>query len=40
MCIFYPLVDASLCLTLLLGFVLSACGKLYIPFVLLFCFKM
>ena len=38
--ILYPLVDASFCLTLLLGFVLSACGKLYIQFVLLFCFKM
>ena len=37
--IFYPLVDVSIHLTPLLGFALNACSKIYIHFVLLFCFK-
>ena len=36
MCIFFPLVDVSIRLSLLLGFVLSACGMVYTHFVLLF----
>ena len=37
--IFYPLVDVSIRLTPLLGLALNACSKIYIHFVLLFCFK-
>ena len=39
MSIFYPLVDVSIRLTPLLSFVLNACGKIYIHFILFFCFK-
>ena len=40
MCIFYPVIDVSIRFTPLLGFVLNASTKVYIYFVLLFCFKM
>ena len=38
--VFYTLVDVSLRFTLLLGFVLNVYGKVYLHFLLLFCFKM
>ena len=37
--IFYPIFDVSFRFTPLLGFLLNACNKMYIYFVLLFGFK-